>query len=91
MAPACLDGTGFRRSGLTEIHSLHAASTTLEQVLTKHSSLFKDELGTIKGVTAKLHIDPGAKPRFFHPRAVPYALRPRVDQALEKLEAAGIV
>ena len=74
-----------------EIHSLHAASTTLEQVLTKHSSLFKDELGTIKGVTAKLYIDPSAKPRFFHPCAVPYALRPKVDQALEKLEAAGIV
>ena len=62
-----------------EIRSLHAASTTLEQVLTKHSSLFKDELGTIKGVTAKLHIDPSAKPQFFCPCAVPYTLRPRVD------------
>ena len=60
-------------------------------MLTKHSSLFKDELGTIKGVTAKVYINPSAKPRFFRPRAVPYALRPKVDQALEKLEAAGIV
>ena len=73
-----------------DIRSVHA-NTSLEQVLTEHSSLFKDELGTIEGVTAKLHIDPSAKPRFFRPRAVPYALRSRVDQALEKLEAEGIV
>ena len=76
-----------------EVHSLNAnaVSTQLEQVLTKHRGLFKDELGTIKGATAKLHIDPIAKPRFFRPRPVPYALRSRVDQALEKLEAAGII
>ena len=56
-----------------------------------HSSLFKEELGTIKGATAKLHVIPDAKPRFCRPRSVPYALRSRVDQALEKLEADGII
>ena len=76
-----------------EVHSLNGntVSTQLEQVLTKHSGLFKDKTGTIKGATAKLNIDPNAKPRFFRPRPVPYALRSRVDQALEKLEAAGII
>ena len=55
---------------------------TLEAVLAKHSSLFSDELGTIRGVTAKLDVSPDAKPRFHHPRPIPYALRSRVDQAL---------
>ncbi|ETW98967.1 MAG: hypothetical protein ETSY2_41820 [Candidatus Entotheonella gemina] len=64
---------------------------TLEAVLAKHSSLFSDELGTIRGVTAKLHVSPGAKPRFYRPRSIPYALRSRVDQALQKLVSEGIV
>ena len=50
-------------------------STTLEQVLTKHSSLFRDELVTIEGVTVKLRIDPNAKPHFFRPCSVPYVFR----------------
>ena len=50
------------RLNWAEVRSLKAASTTLEQVLVKHSGLFKDELGTIKGVTAKFHVDPNAKP-----------------------------
>ena len=64
-----------------EVHSLNgnAVSTQLEQVLTKYSGLFKDKLGTIKGATAKLHINPNAKPSFFRPHPVPYALRSRVD------------
>ena len=61
----------------------------LETVLSKHSNLFKEELGTIKGVTAKLHVSPDAKPRFCRPRSIPYALKSRVDQALDKLVSEG--
>ena len=74
-----------------DIYSVHVKSTSLKEVLASHSSLFKEELGTIKGATAKLHVVPDAKPRFCCPRSVPYALRSRVDQALEKLEADGII
>ena len=74
-----------------EIHKIHTKQASLEEILTDHSSLFKDELGTIKGTTAKLHIDPDARPRFFRPRSVPYALQTRVDQALEKLQTEGII
>ena len=73
------------------IYSVHVKSTALEEVLSSHSSLFKEELGMINGVTAKLHVSADAKPRFFRPRSLPYALRSRVDQALEKLEADGIM
>ena len=66
-----------------DIYTVHVKGTALEDVLASHSSLFKEELGTINGVTAKLHVSPDAKPRFFRPHSVPYALRSRVDQALE--------
>ena len=74
-----------------EIHKIHTKQTSLEEIHTDHSSLFKDELGSIKGTTAKLHINPDVRPRFFRPRSVPYALRTRVDRALEKLQAEGII
>ena len=70
---------------------LNAMPDALEAVLAKHRNLFRGELGTIRGVTAKLHISLGARPHFYHPRSIPYALRSRVDQALEKLVSDGIL
>ena len=74
-----------------EIRMLNATSDTLEAVLVKHSNLFRDEIGIIRGITAKLYVSPSAKPRFYRPRSIPYALRSRVDQALEKLLSEGIL
>ena len=74
-----------------EIRKVHQAPSTLESLLVVYGNLFRNELGTIKGVTAKLHISPGAKPRFHRPRSIPYALRSRVDQALERLMSDGIL
>ena len=66
-------------------------SYSLDTVLAKHNDLFADELGTIRGITAKLHVSPDAKPRFYRPRSIPYALKSRVDQALDKLMVEGIL
>ena len=57
-----------------EVRMLNTTPDSLEAVLVKHSDLFRDELGTIRGITAKLHVSPGAKPRFYRPRSIPYAL-----------------
>ena len=59
---------------------------SLENILKQHGSVFKDELGTLKGVKAKLYVDPRAQPLFFKARSVPYALRQKVEQELERLE-----
>lgn len=40
---------------------------TLKTVLDRHSLLLKDELGTIKGVTAKIYMDPSVHLQFFKP------------------------
>ena len=63
----------------------------IQELLSRHSELFKDELGLVKGVTVKLYVDPSATPRFFRPRSVPHALRGRVEQELERLEKTGII
>ena len=79
------DWLGRLRLDWREIQMLNTTidmPDTLEAVLARHNSLFSDELGTIRGVMAKLHVSPGAKPRFHRPRSIPYAVRSRVDQAL---------
>ena len=73
------------------IRKLHHQDSTLEEVLEAHSDLFSPELGTITGTTAKLHVDPAAKPRFCRPQSVPHALCSRVAEALDKLEEEGII
>jgi hypothetical protein len=51
--------------------------------------VFREELGTLKGVTVKLHVDPDAAPRFFKPRVVPYAMKSRVEEELERALPQG--
>ena len=85
------DWLGRLRLDWREIHSINATLVTLEAVLSKHSNLFRNELSTISGIKAKLHVKPGAKPRFHRPRSIPYALKSRVEQALENLVSKGVL
>ena len=67
------------------------AQESLQDVLERHDMVFKPELGRIKGVEAKRHINPEAQPRFYKSRSVPYALRQKVEQELDRLEEAGVI
>ena len=55
------------------------------------ASLFKKELGKIAGTTAKLYLKPGARPKFWRARSVPFALRGKVEQEIERQVAEGIL
>ena len=63
----------------------------LRQLLLEHEEVFSDELGTITPGKAKLAVSPSAVPRFHRPRPVPYALKPLVEQELDRLERARIL
>ena len=58
----------------------------LRQLLLEHEEVFSDELGTITPGKAKLAVSPSAVPRFHRPRPVPYALKPLVEQELDRLK-----
>ena len=66
---------------------------TLEFVRLKerYAGIFKPELGTVKGVTAKLHLKDNVKPVFQKACPVPRAFRPAVDNELKKMEDEGII
>ena len=71
------DWLGRLRLYWREIRMLNLTPDALEAVLSKHNNLFRDELGTIRGITAKLHISSGVKLHFYHPRSILLALRSR--------------
>ena len=48
-------------------------------MLDRHPAVFKNELGHIKNMKAKIYVDADAKPRFFRARPVPYALRQGIE------------
>ncbi|XP_037398305.1 uncharacterized protein K02A2.6-like [Pygocentrus nattereri] len=57
----------------------------LEGILERHAEVFKEGLGQLKGVTAKITVDREAQPRFCKPRPVPYAVKPLVESELQRL------
>ena len=66
-------------------------STELEDVIKKHSTVFKKEMGTLKEFMAKIQVDEDASPKYFKARPVPYALRGRIEVELDRLIAEGII
>ena len=75
-----------------QLHLLRSMTTTpLKEILGRHAAVFRDELGTISGETAKIYADPTVQPRFYEPRSIPYALHARVEAELERLENEGII
>ena len=66
-------------------------SNNLDSMLEEHKDVFKDELGTMKGVKAKLFVKPGSSPKFFKPRSVPHALKGAIEQELDRLERMGVM
>jgi len=47
--------------------------------------------GTLKGTQAKIYVDPGGTPKFVKARAVPFALKAKVEEVLDHLQNDGII
>ena len=64
---------------------------SLEKILLNHSELFRDELGCLNALPAKIYIVPGAQPKFYKARPVPYFLKHRIELELQRLEKQEII
>ena len=61
-------------------------------MLDAYGEVFEDNLGTIYGVSAKIHVDESTTvPTFHKARLVPYALREKVEKELDRLQQQGII
>ena len=68
-------------------------STGLDHLLKKYGDVFQSELGTLKGIRAKLVVPEDTTPKFFKPRSVPYmyAIRGAIEKDLDHLESLGVI
>ena len=63
----------------------------IERLKERYTEIFKPELGTVVGVTAKLHLKEDATPVFQRARPVPYVLRSAVEEELKRMEVEGVL
>ena len=63
----------------------------LEDVLSKHASVFSESLGKMKNIQAQIHIKESARPLFWKARPIALARKPVVDEALRELEAEEVI
>ncbi|KAL9982685.1 hypothetical protein ACROYT_G004758 [Oculina patagonica] len=73
------------------IKQLTSHDKRLGEILQKHAQLSGEGLENLQGTKAKIHVDPTATPIFHKARPVPYALREKIEQDLERLEKAGTI
>ena len=74
-------------------HSIKQITTParLQDILDKHRKVFGEDLGSVKGASATIHIDQDSSPRYFKHRPVPHSLRDSVEAELTRLQTQGII
>ncbi|XP_054283452.1 uncharacterized protein K02A2.6-like [Macrosteles quadrilineatus] len=74
-----------------DIRTIQENSCDLSKILTEFSDVFKKEIGCIPNEKVHLSLQEGCKPIFIKPRQVPYSLKGKVEDELNRLENAGII
>ena len=67
----------------------NVTSDSLQALLQKYEKVFQEGLGTLKNFQAKIHVDSTASPKFCKARTVPYTMRGKVEEELERLVQEG--
>ena len=80
-----LDWSSIQAVQITEPHP------KLARVLERHSAVFKETPGRMTKHTASLLLQPGTRPIFRRPHAMPFAMKAKVGKELDKLEEQGII
>ena len=79
----------FDTFSLCEVN--HVTTKPLQDILDKHSDVFDKDLGCMKGVEVTLEVKSEVKPKNFKPRSVPYILKQKVADELDRLCNLGII
>ncbi|KAJ8733760.1 hypothetical protein PYW07_014311 [Mythimna separata] len=66
-------------------------SNSVRELLDKFPDLWRDELGSFNKFKVSLKLKENAVPKFFKSRTVPFALKDKVEQELERLKKLNIL
>ena len=65
--------------------------SSIEQLSDKYPKIFKEEIGLLQHMKAKIHVATDARPKFYKPQSVLYYLREKVEKELQRLQNQGII
>ncbi|BHF61639.1 hypothetical protein SprV_0100461400 [Sparganum proliferum] len=78
-------------SVLSYVHRI-GANPALDSILVNHKDLFRDDSAThYRDPPVKFQFQSDFRPRFFKARTVPYAVAPKVEEELDRLQKADII
>ncbi|CAK1585215.1 unnamed protein product [Parnassius mnemosyne] len=63
----------------------------VQNLLNTYADLWSKELGAFNKFKITLHLKDNAVPKFFKPRTVPFALKDKVNEEIDRLTRAGIL
>ncbi|XP_075159734.1 uncharacterized protein K02A2.6 isoform X1 [Haematobia irritans] len=66
-------------------------NSKVKDLIKKFSKVFSSTMGRITGYQARLPLTPGAVPKIFKPRKVPFSLMQQVEDELERLVQEGLL
>jgi hypothetical protein len=75
----------------THVTPKKTVQARIDGLMKKYSKVTADGLGKVQGIKATLTIQEGCQPKFCKARPVPYALKPKIEAELERLQAEGII
>ena len=78
-------------AGISWCRIHYIPSTGLQNLLEKYDIVFQDKLGSFQGRQAKIEVDPEATPHFCKARMLPYAMRAKVEEEIDRLVSDGIL
>ena len=92
----CLLGRSWLRHIRLDWPSISAvtkedSNQALCKILDEYQDVFADEPGNFRDFQANVSVAEGARPKFHRPRPVPFALKGPVEDALDHLEAEGVI
>lgn len=73
------------------IKNLYCKGDVLSDVKRKYSNLFMGTLGKMNNVKASLQLREDSKPKYFKARPVPFALKEKVANELNRMETVGVL
>jgi predicted aspartyl protease len=76
---------------LEEANTTNTTTQRVEELVQKYEQVFQEVLGTFTGPKANIHVAADAKPIYCKARPVPYSLKKKVEEELERLQAEGTV
>ena len=78
------------RLNWAELHSV-SMTTKLTRLLDENDELFSPGLGELKGTKVQLDVNSDATPRFVKARPVPFALKAKVENEIDRLVNEGVL